>query len=164
MRFILALANTFSASDLRPNKLIDCPPPAPPTSSPLPPSETGPVCPHLNRLTRGERPLPRWEINYGSLQKPQQVARVFGSHTSSVLSSLLVHMLSISVDPCRDGARRLRRSVSWRSECEKQSWRENRVALDDLGLPATNVDTLIVIKRDSSTHMDTARWNFLNHI
>lgn len=63
----------------------------------------GPACPHLNRLTRRERPSAVVGDKLGSLQNRSRWP-VFGSHTSFVLSSLLAHMLSISIDPRRDGA------------------------------------------------------------
>lgn len=63
----------------------------------------GPACPHLNRLTRRERPSAVVGDKLGSLQNRSRWP-VFGSHTSFVLSSLLAHMLSISIDPRCDGA------------------------------------------------------------
>lgn len=134
--FILALAATFSASDLRPNKLIDwtSKPPTPYLGlflqPPPPPVESGQCV-----LTWTVR---QWEASTAVGDKlwlsPKTAAGgcVFGLRTSPVLSFLLAHMQSISIDSQCDGARH---SVFWHSEFKKQSWRESRVALDDLGLP-----------------------------
>lgn len=85
---------------------------------------------------------------------------VLGLRTSLVLSSLLAHMQSISIEPQCDGARRSWHSICWHPQYKKPSWRENRVRLEDWS--AANVDTLIVIEMNSSTYMDTGRWKIKN--
>lgn len=111
--FILAFADIFSASYLRPNKLIDwtwnsATPSTPLTSSSKPPSGVAPVCPHLNHMTYRGRPPLWWEINSDSLQKPQQVAAFLGCTParywipSSRTCNQLVKILSaMEPDACR---------------------------------------------------------------